>query len=57
MEQVLHHPEGFASYAALRQWVRQTYGVEVQYKTLSTIVRTRYHIKLKAARPSHPKKP
>ncbi len=57
LEQALRRPEGFASYAALRQWVRQTHGVEVKYKTLYTLVRTRFKTKLKVARPSHTKKP
>jgi hypothetical protein len=56
LEHALHRPEGFASYEALRQWVRQTHGVEVQYKTLDTLVRTRFRTKLKVPRPSHTKK-
>jgi transposase len=56
LEQALHRPEGFASYEALRQWVRRTHGVEVKYKTLYTLVRTRFRAKLKVARPSHTKK-
>lgn len=56
LEQVLHRPEGFASYEALRQWVAQTHGVQIKYKTLYTIVRTRFHTKLKVPRPSHTKK-
>jgi transposase len=57
LEQALHRPEGFASYEALRQWVRQTHGVEVKYKTLYTLVRVRFKAKLKVARPSHTKNP
>jgi transposase len=57
LEQALRRPEGFASYEVLRQWVRQTHGVEVKYKTLYTLVRTRFKTKLKVARPSHTKKP
>jgi transposase len=57
LEQALHRPEGFASYEVLRQWVRRTHGVEVKYKTLYTIVRTRFKTKLKVARPTHTKKP
>jgi transposase len=57
LEQVLHRPEGFASYEALRQWVRRTHGVEVKYKTLYTLVHTRFKAKLKVARPTHTKKP
>jgi hypothetical protein len=56
LEQALSRPEGFASYEALRQWVRRTHGVEVKYKTLYTIVRTRFKTKLKVARPTHTKK-
>jgi transposase len=56
LEQALHGREGFASYEALRQWVRQTHGVEVKYKTLYGIVRTRFRAKLKVPRPSHTKK-
>jgi transposase len=56
LEQALRRPEGFPSYAALRQWVHQTHGVEVKYKTLYTIVRTRFRTKLKVPRPSHTKK-
>jgi transposase len=57
LEHALRRSEGFASYEALRQWVRRTPGVEVKYKTLYTIVRTRFHTKLKVARPSHTNKP
>jgi transposase len=57
LEQALRRPEGFASYAALRQWVRRTHGVEVKYKTLYTLVRTRFKAKRTVARPSHTKKP
>jgi transposase len=57
LEQARYRPEGFASYEALRQWVRQTHGVEVKYKTLYTLVRVRFKAKLKVARPRHTNKP
>jgi hypothetical protein len=57
IEQALRQPAGFASYEALRQWVQQTYHLEVNYHTLYTIVRTRFKAKLKVPRPSHTKKP
>jgi len=57
LEQALRHPEGFASYEALRQCVARTHGVQVKYKTLYTLVRTRFRTKLKVPRPSHTKKP
>jgi hypothetical protein len=57
LEQALRRPEGFASYEALRQWVRQTHGVEIKYNTLYTLVRVRFKAKLNVARPSHTKNP
>jgi transposase len=57
LEQAWHRPGGFASYEELRQWVRRTHGVAVKYKTLYSIVRTRFKAKLKGARPTHTKKP
>jgi transposase len=57
LEQALHRPAGFTSYEALRQWGARTHGVQVKYKTLYTLVRTRFKTKLKVARPSHTKKP
>jgi transposase len=57
LEQALHRPEGFASYEELRQWVRRTHGGDVKYKTLYTLVRTRFQTKLKVARPTHTKNP
>ena len=56
LAQALRQPAGFASYEALRQWVKQTYDLEVNYHTLYSIVRTRFKAKLKVPRPSHTKK-
>ncbi len=56
IEQALQRPEGFGSYTELQQWVVQTHGVQVKYKTLYTIVRKRFKAKLKVPRPSHTKK-
>lgn len=57
LEQALRRPEGFASYEALRPWVRQTPGLEVTDTTLSTLVRVHFTAKLTVARPDHTKKP
>jgi transposase len=57
LAQALHRAAGFASYEALRQWVRHTHGVEVKYTTLYTLVRVRFKAKLTVARPRHTKKP
>jgi transposase len=57
LEQALRHPTGFASYEALRQWVKQHHHLEVNYHTLYSIVRTKLKAKLKVPRPSHTKNP
>jgi transposase len=57
LEQALRRPAGFASYQALRVWLRQTHEIEIKYKTLYTLVRTRFGAKLKVPRSSHTKKP
>ena len=51
LEQALLQPQGFASSKDLQQWLAQTHGVQVKYKTLYTIVRKRFHAKLKVPRP------
>ena len=56
-EQALRHPAGFASDEALRPWVQQTHHLAVNYHTLYTLVRTRFHAKLKGPRPSHTQNP
>jgi transposase len=56
LEQARRRPAGFASYEALRQWVKQRYQLDVNYHTLYTIVRTRFNARLKVPRPSHTKK-
>jgi transposase len=56
LAQALRRPEGFASYEALRHWVRRTHGVPVNYNTLYTIVRTRFRATLTVPRPRHTKK-
>ena len=57
IEAALRREEGFASYQALRQWVKQMMQLDVKYHTLYTIVRTRFKTKLKVPRPSHTKNP
>ena len=55
--QALRRPDSFASYQALREWLQQTHQIDIKYKTLYTLVRTRFGAKLKVPRPSHTKKP
>jgi transposase len=56
LEEALRQPAGFASYEAVRQWIKQRYQLDINYHTLYTIVRIRFNAKLKVPRPSHTKK-
>ncbi|MDQ4099280.1 MAG: helix-turn-helix domain-containing protein [Chloroflexota bacterium] len=53
----LEQPQGFASYQALRQWVKQTHQRDITYHTLYRLVRSKFNAKLKVPRPSYTKKP
>jgi transposase len=53
----LAHPDGFASYKAIWQWLQHEYGLSIAYKTVHKLVRYHLHAKLKVPRKSHIKKP
>lgn len=53
----LAHPDSFASYKAIWQWLRQEYGLAIAYKTVHKFVRYTLRAKLKVPRKSHIKKP
>jgi transposase len=56
LRQRLAHPDGFASYKAVWQWLRQEYGLSIAYKTVHKFVRYTLRAKLKVPRKSHIKK-
>jgi len=49
-------PSGFPSYLDVQRWLRETFALEVPYKTLHGIVHYQLKAKLKRPRPSHAKK-
>ena len=53
----LAQPQGFASYKAIWQWLRQEYGLAIAYKTVPRFVRYTLRAKLKVPRKSQIKKP
>lgn len=53
----VHDPDGgFDSYVEAERWVAQEHGFEVKYSTLYALMRREFGTRLKAPRPSHPKK-
>jgi transposase len=48
--------DGFASYLEAQAWLLEEHGAEIPYTTLHQIMRYGLRAKLKAPRPSHPKK-
>ena len=56
LQQRLRHPDGLASYGAVRQWIAETFGVQLSYNAVHKLVRYKLRAKLKVARPSPIKK-
>ena len=53
----LAESEGFGSYKDIQRWLAEEQDLELCYSTVHGIVRYELGAKLKAPRPSHPKKP
>ncbi len=56
LQQARQRPDGLASYAAIRCWIAQTYGVTLTYNAIHTLVRYKLKAKPKVARPAHKKR-
>ena len=52
----LQKPEGFQSYVQIQQYIAETFGIEMNYKTVYAMVHDKWGAKLKVPRPSHVKK-
>ena len=52
----LQNPKGFQSYVAIQTYIADTFGVQMNYKTVYAMVHDRWGAKLKVPRPSHVKK-
>ena len=52
----LQKPKGFQSYVEIQAYIAQTFGVEMNYKTVYAMVHDKWGAKLKVPRPSHVKK-
>jgi transposase len=51
LQQQLQSSEGFSSYGAIVEWLKQECGVEVKYDTVNRFVREKLQAKLKVPRP------
>ncbi len=56
LRQRLQQPDGFASYGAIQQWIATTFGVQMGYHAVHTLVHDKLRARPKVARPSHEKK-
>ena len=52
----LQKPNGFSSYVEIQRYIAETLGVEMNYKTVYTMVHDKWGCKLKVPRTSHVKK-
>ena len=56
LQAALDRPEGFASYAAVQQWIDNALGVQMRYHAVHKLVRSTLRAKLNVPRPVHIKK-
>ena len=56
LRQRLEQPEGFAAYGEIQQWIATTFGVQMGYHAVHTLVHDKLRARPKVARPSHEKK-
>ena len=56
LRKALEKPEGFDSYVQIQVYIAETFGVEMNYKTVYAMVHDKWGAKLKVPRPSHEKK-
>ncbi len=56
LRQRLEQPDGFASYGEIQQWIATTFGVQLGYHAVHTLVHDKLRARPKVARPSHEKK-
>jgi transposase len=56
LQQRLEQPDGFASYGEIQQWIATTFGVQMGYHAVHTLVHDKLRARPKVARPSHEKK-
>jgi transposase len=56
LQQRLAQPEGFASYSEIQQWIATSFGVQMGYHAVHTLVHDKLRARPKVARPSHEKK-
>ena len=52
----LQKVEGFSSYGQIQTYIAETFNIEMNYKTVYTMVHDKWGAKLKVPRPSHKKK-
>ena len=52
----LEKPEGFSSYQQVADYIEETFGVKMHYKTVHALVRYKWNAKLKVPRKTHKKK-
>ena len=56
LKQRLEHPDGFASYGEIQQWIEETLGVSMRYDAVHNLVHDKLKARPKVPRPSHEKK-
>jgi Winged helix-turn helix len=53
LKEELKNPEGFQSYSEIQLWLRTCFEIDLAYRTVHELVRSKLKAKLKVPRPLH----
>lgn len=56
LRQQLEHPDQFSSYGAVKNWLKEQYGIDASYKVVHEAVRYKLNVKLKSSKPRNGQK-
>lgn len=56
LQQQLENPNHFRSYGAVKNWLKEQYGIDASYKVVHEAVRYKLNIKLKSSKPRNGEK-
>lgn len=56
LRQKLENPDQFRSYGAVKNWLKEQYGIDASYKVVHEAVRYKLNVKLKSSKPRNRQK-
>lgn len=56
LREALRSPTGFGSFGEVQTWIKEQFGIQMEYSAVHKLVKYHLGASLKVARPTHPKK-